>query len=94
MADHIYSNLRNIKGDAVDVICSDGKIAAMVRAGSVQHAAAAQLTDGKGQLVLPALVESHVHLDKTLWGLPRHRRRSGGASEDHFRHGGEAWLWC
>ena len=48
MADHIYSNLRNIKGDAVDVICSDGKIAAMVRAGSVQHAAAAQLTDGKG----------------------------------------------
>lgn len=72
MADHIYSNLRNIKGDAVDVICSDGK----------------------GQLVLPALVESHVHLDKTLWGLPWHRRRSGGASEDHFRHGGKAWLWC
>ena len=24
--------------------------------------------DGQHQLLIPALVESHVHLDKTLWG--------------------------
>ena len=77
MADHIYSNLRNIKGDAVDVICSDGKIAAIVTAGSGKRPAAAQITDGRGQLVLPALVESHVHLDKTLWGLPWHPVTAG-----------------
>ena len=26
--------------------------------------------DGQNQLLTPALVESHVHLDKTLWGQP------------------------
>ena len=26
--------------------------------------------DGQDQLLTPALVESHVHLDKTLWGQP------------------------
>lgn len=30
----------------------------------------AATTDAKGRLLLPALIEGHVHLDKVLWGTP------------------------
>jgi len=26
--------------------------------------------DGRGEIVIPGLVEAHTHLDKSLWGLP------------------------
>ncbi len=76
MSDHIYRNLRTVEGAAVDVICSEGKIAAIGPAGKAKRPAA-RVTDGKGQLLLPSLVESHVHLDKTLWGLPWHPVTAG-----------------
>lgn len=70
MADHIYSDLRNARGEHIDIVCGDGRIAAIVPAGSVPIKVAAKVTVGEGQLVMPSLVEPHVHLDKTLWGLP------------------------
>lgn len=76
MADHIFSNLRNAKGEVVEVICHDGLIASIAAPGSGKRPAA-RVTDGRGQLVLPSLVESHVHLDKTLWGLPWHPVTAG-----------------
>lgn len=32
--------------------------------------AGAATTDAKGRLILPSLIEGHVHLDKVLWGTP------------------------
>ena len=35
--------------------------------------------DGGGALALPAFIDAHMHLDKTLWGLPW-RPHSAGKS--------------
>ncbi len=84
MTDHIYSNLRKANGEAVDVICNNGKIASIAAPGSTPKPAAAHITNGKGQLVLPSLVESHVHLDKTLWGLPWYPVTAGPALSSYI----------
>jgi len=38
---------------------------------------ARQVLDGQGDLALPALVDGHVHLDKTLFGLPWRPHEAG-----------------
>ena len=40
--------------------------------------------DGQHQLLTPALVESHVHLDKTLWGQPWHSNSAGPTLKDYI----------
>ncbi|MFT3670668.1 amidohydrolase [Aestuariivirga sp.] len=61
----IYSNLRDTDGRRVGLRCEGGLIAEigprLVDAPGVA---------GEGRLLLPALVEPHCHLDKTLWGEP------------------------
>jgi cytosine deaminase len=42
------------------------------------------LIDGGGQLLLPALVESHVHFDKTLWGMPWRPNTAGPTRNDRI----------
>jgi cytosine/adenosine deaminase-related metal-dependent hydrolase len=42
-----------------------------VGAGS-KHRSGVPVEEGKGALLLPPFVDSHVHLDKILWGLPWH----------------------
>ncbi len=54
--------------DTCDVVVSDGRIEAVVPAGTA--APAADTIGAKGCLVLPGLVEAHCHLDKTLFGRP------------------------
>lgn len=58
-----YSNLRDIDGQVIGIRCSSGMIEAIG-----PGIAAPDAVDGGGRLVLPAFVEPHVHLDKTLWG--------------------------
>lgn len=58
-----YSNLRDIEGRAVGIRCTAGIIDAVGPGITAPDA-----IDGSGRLVLPAFVEPHVHLDKTLWG--------------------------
>ena len=58
-----YCNLRDIDGQSVGIRCRDGRIAAIG-----PDITAPDAVDGMGRLVLPAFVEPHVHLDKTLWG--------------------------
>lgn len=58
-----YSNLRDIDGRAIGIRCADGVIAAIGPGVTAPDA-----VDCGGRLVLPAFVEPHVHLDKTLWG--------------------------
>ena len=40
--------------------------------------------DGQYQLLTPALVESHVHLDKTLWGQPWRPNSAGPTLKDYI----------
>ena len=77
MTDHVFTNLLNAAGEQVDVICAGGLITAIVPADRAKRPANARITDGMGLLLLPSLVEAHVHLDKTLWGLPWHPVNSG-----------------
>jgi cytosine deaminase len=60
--------VRPLGAAAVDVLVRDGRIAA-VGPGLVSEPGVAE-EEGGGALLLPGLVESHTHLDKTLWGLP------------------------
>jgi cytosine deaminase len=58
------------RAETIDIAITDGRIAQIRSTSSVQvglalSAAAAQRWDVEGRIVLPGLVEPHVHLDKT-----------------------------
>lgn len=65
MAAAYYTNLRSAEGGAVAVLCDDGRIISIGPAMEAPHGA--ETIDGQGRLLMPAFVEPHVHLDKTLW---------------------------
>lgn len=69
----ILANARLPGSDLLDITLSEGRIAA------IAPAAGREGLDLAGALLLPALVDGHVHLDKTLWGLPW-RPNSGAAN--------------
>lgn len=77
----VLRNVRPMGGEAADVLITDGRIAALVSAGTASRELPT-LADGAGQLLLPALVEGHVHLDKTLWNMPW-RPNSAGPTRWH-----------
>jgi len=64
----ILADARLADGTRVDVVVSGETIAAVVPAGSAT-AGPARIDCGGG-LVAPSFVEGHIHLDKTLLGLP------------------------
>ncbi|NUQ90727.1 MAG: amidohydrolase family protein [Glycomyces artemisiae] len=57
-----------------DVLVEDGRIAAL---GDSLEAEGAQVEDLDGAVVVPGLVDSHAHVDKTLWGGPWVPRTAG-----------------
>jgi len=62
-------------GPAVDVLVRDGVIA---RVGSViEPPPGATVIDGDHGIVLPGLVDAHMHLDKTFWGRPWRAHEAG-----------------
>lgn len=73
----LYTNLRDLAGQRIDLHCADGRIAAIAPQGSLNLPPEVARHDGAGRLLLPALVESHIHLDKTMWNQPW-RPNSGG----------------
>jgi cytosine/creatinine deaminase len=80
---HAIRNVRPLgRAEAADLLIDDARIAAVLPAGT----AAPQLptlVDGQGRLLLlPALVEAHIHFDKTLWGAPW-RPNSAGPTRNH-----------
>ncbi|MGE0238477.1 MAG: amidohydrolase family protein [Parvibaculaceae bacterium] len=66
MAATYYANLRSIAGGPIAVLCDGGRIRSIGQA--LDAPRDAEVIDGQGRLLLPAFVEPHVHLDKTLWG--------------------------
>lgn len=66
-------------GDACDLLIENGRIA---RLGSALDAGDAPVEDAGGAIAIPGLVESHTHLDKTVWGMPWYAGRTGGVLQD------------
>ena len=71
VCDTLLTNLRLPDGEpgGRSIAIRDGRILEIIRPGSPQPAARTVL-DLQGDLVLPGLVDGHMHLDKTLSGLP------------------------
>lgn len=61
-----YTSLRSAAGGPVSVLCADGRIVSI--GPGIEAPPDAKVIDGQGRLLMPAFVEPHVHLDKTLWG--------------------------
>ncbi|MEO7954004.1 MAG: amidohydrolase family protein [Polaromonas sp.] len=81
MSSTVIRNVRPLGRSAVDLVLNDNKISALLPAGSAAPELPT-LVDGQGQLLVPALVESHVHFDKTLWATPW-RPNSAGPTRNH-----------
>jgi cytosine deaminase len=82
MADFIIKAVRNIEGGSIDVAVRDGRFVALTPA--AKSAVASGDIDGHGYVLLPPLVESHVHLDKTLWGEPWRGNSAGPTLRDYI----------
>ncbi len=73
MSDVLISNVRIAGSDGlVDVAARDGTITAI----GAELPAAARVVDGRGALLIPGFVESHIHLDKACI-LDRCRNETG-----------------
>jgi cytosine/creatinine deaminase len=69
-ADLILTNALLADGTHADVTVSNGVIAAISTTGASDGSITSPRHDAGGALLLPGLVDGHVHLDKTLIGLP------------------------
>src|SRR5262245_15865322 len=67
MAELLLRNVRPMGGPVADVLVRDGGIARI--AAGVEPAPDAIVIDGANGILLPGLVDAHMHLDKTFWGL-------------------------
>ena len=82
MAATLYTNLRSLSGEATAILCDKGQIVAS----GTGTQGAADVIDGNGHLVLPAFVEPHVHLDKTLWGEPWQPGKTASKLSDYIEN--------
>ncbi len=71
----LLRNCRPLGGTSADILVEDGRIAAI--GPRLDPPAGAAIEEGRGLLALPAFVEGHAHLDKTLWGQPWWRNAVG-----------------
>jgi cytosine deaminase len=68
--DAFLTNCRLADSRLVDIGIADGKIAIVGEGAAPTLSNSAPALDIGGDLVLPGLVDGHMHLDKTLTGLP------------------------
>ncbi len=73
--DLLLKNVRPMGGTPTDVLVSKGKISKIAPGQSAPTGVA--IEDGRGELLLPGLVEAHTHLDKSLWSLPWYTNEVG-----------------
>src|SRR5258705_8698234 len=66
-ADLLLRHVRPMAGAPVDVLVTGGAIARV--AAGLAAPAGVPVIDGGGGVLLPGLVDAHMHLDKTFWGL-------------------------
>nr|WP_298688080.1 amidohydrolase family protein [uncultured Dongia sp.] len=83
MAGDIFvRDVRLPNAERVDIGIKGGKFAEI--GPGLAPPPAAQVIDGAGRLALPALVESHAHFDKTLWGQPWRPNSAGPTLRDYI----------
>src|SRR6266545_1851224 len=70
----ILNNALLANGSLADIRIEKGLVATIAPAGTL----AAVSTDLAGALLVPGFIDGHIHLDKTLFGLPFQRHRPGG----------------
>lgn len=77
--------LRNVRpyGDNAEDLLIEGGLFKQRRPASSAPLAATDI-DGQNQLLTESLVESHVHLDKTLWGQPWRPNSAGPTLKDYI----------
>lgn len=71
----LLRNVRPYAGPAIDMLIEGGRISRIAK--EITPPAGATIEDGKGDIVLPGLIEAHTHLDKSLWGLPWYTNEVG-----------------
>lgn len=71
----VLSNVRLAGGEAADIRIADGLISEI--AGTITPREDEETIDAGGDLILPGLVDGHMHLDKTLTGTPWQGHRAG-----------------
>jgi len=71
----LLRNVRPYGNAATDILVVDGKISRIAQ--GIEAPAAVPVEDGRGEIVIPGLVEAHTHLDKSLWGLPWYKNEVG-----------------
>lgn len=69
MSTTLFSDVMLPSGISADVLVSAGRIARIAGPGTLAPDTA-ELVAGAGLLLAPSFVEGHIHLDKTLLGLP------------------------
>ena len=76
-------NVRPLGGAAADLVLQGATIESVLPPGTAPPDLPC-LIDGQGQLLLPALVESHTHFDKTLWATPWRPNSAGPTRNDRI----------
>jgi cytosine/creatinine deaminase len=66
----VVSNARNRAGDAIELVISEGTIVAMGPGAGSEIADDVPRFDAGGGLLCQPFIDGHMHLDKTLIGLP------------------------
>lgn len=84
MSEILYRNLRQVDGRSVDIRCRDGRITAITPSDAAPPSADPAGIDCSDQLLLPPFVESHAHLDKTLWGMKWRPNSAGATLRDYI----------
>ena len=83
MTESVFTNLLLRDGQHVDLFCGSGHILGLRPSGQPESVRTPSV-DCRGQLLLPAFIEPHVHIDKTLWSLPWHPSTAGPAIPDYI----------
>ena len=79
----LIRNIRLAGGQVTNVLIRGGYIASIGGASADNEA---EPIDGKDALLLPGLVDSHTHLDKTLWGMGWHKHSAGPSLTDRIEN--------
>ncbi|MEQ8370553.1 MAG: cytosine deaminase, partial [Alphaproteobacteria bacterium] len=79
----VLTNVRQVDGSVV-AVRTEGKTITAVGP-EVSAAGGDMLIDGKAAFVVPGLVDCHVHLDKTYWGMAWRPHEAGADIQDRVR---------
>src|SRR5271169_5439514 len=85
--DALLTHCRLADGRLVDIGIAGGRIATIGEDAAPSLSNRVPILDVGGDLVLPGLVDGHMHLDKTLMGLPWMPHMAGADPDEPHRDG-------